>query len=264
MATYLVNRLHESPHLARHRYYDVFDLTTREVGGELVARSVARDLRDRYGDVGLVVGGPPCQGYSGIGHRRTFTGLIKVEIPSNHLYRDMATIIREVRPRAFLFENVKGLLTSKWTVDGTNGEIWNDVRRTFEGIDGYYVNWKLVHANQHGVPQNRPRVLLVGIRDDLGFRPRDDEPAGGLLPRPEGRPPDPVEFLGDLEDPAYLSRDATEMYPRDAQNAVQEEFRRDFATRRIAMQGDRLTEHEYSRHADRIRGEVPVHARPSR
>ena len=65
-------------------------------------------------EIDLVCGGPPCQGYSGIGHRRTFK-LEKAEIPSNHLYQEMVRVIRCVRPRMFLFENVRGLLNAKWS-----------------------------------------------------------------------------------------------------------------------------------------------------
>ena len=87
--------------------------------------------------VDCIVGGPPCQGYSGIGHRRTFTGIDKHDIPSNHLYREIAKFIAAVRPKAFLFENVKGLLSSRWYVDGEKGEIWEDVQAAFKGADGY-------------------------------------------------------------------------------------------------------------------------------
>ena len=81
-------------------------------------------------DVDLVCGGPPCQGYSGIGHRRTFK-LDKEEIPSNHLYEEMIRVIRAVNPKAFLFENVRGLLSAKWDKNGKNGEIF---RRRIEGF----------------------------------------------------------------------------------------------------------------------------------
>jgi DNA (cytosine-5)-methyltransferase 1 len=115
--------------------------------------------------VDLVCGGPPCQGYSGIGHRRTFK-LNKEQIPSNHLYEEMIKVIKVVKPRVFLFENVKGLLSAKWTAKGENGEIFRQVLKAFRDIDGYEVRWQLVRAKDYGVPQNRPRVLIVGISQD--------------------------------------------------------------------------------------------------
>ena len=54
-------------------------------------------LYQGIGEIDLVCGGPPCQGYSGIGHRRTFK-LEKKDIPSNHLYQEMARVIRCVKP----------------------------------------------------------------------------------------------------------------------------------------------------------------------
>ena len=115
--------------------------------------------------VDLVCGGPPCQGYSGIGHRRTFK-LNKEEIPSNHLYEEMIKVIKVVKPRIFLFENVKCLLSAKWTAKGENGEIFRQVLKAFMDIDGYEVRWQLVRAKDYGVPQNRPRVLIVGINQE--------------------------------------------------------------------------------------------------
>src|SRR4051794_18625199 len=182
MESYLLNRRADFPELDEPRGHvnDIFDLTAKD--DELSAfSSHLRSVR-RVSDVDLVVGGPPCQGYSGIGHRRTFTDVRKLDIPSNHLYREMAKVIVAVRPKMFLFENVKGLLSSKWTPDGEKGEIWTDVKKTFMEIEGYTVRHALVQAKSYGVPQNRPRVLLVGIRDDLGWLPNDALVADGLLP----------------------------------------------------------------------------------
>ena len=78
-------------------------------------------------------------------------------------------MIKVVKPRIFLFENVKGLLSAKWTAKGDNGEIFRQVLKAFMDIDGYEVRWQLVRAKNYGVPQNRPRVLIVGISLDEGM-----------------------------------------------------------------------------------------------
>ena len=57
-------------------------------------------------DIDLIAGGPPCQGYSGIGHRRSFK-LDKEEIPSNHLFLEMVRVVEFLRPKVFLFEMLK-------------------------------------------------------------------------------------------------------------------------------------------------------------
>lgn len=128
----------------------------------------------RGSGIDLVVGGPPCQGYSRLGHRRTY-GHDRKSNPSNFLYESMAGVIALTKPKFFVFENVQGLLRATWERGkGEPGEVFEDVLRSFVGIrDGrsskplYEVRWKLVRAYQFGVPQNRPRVLAVGIRRDI-------------------------------------------------------------------------------------------------
>src|SRR3546814_2355441 len=91
----------------------------------------ASEFGMKHGELDLLVGGPPCQGFSGIGHRRSYS-VDKEQLPSNHLFQDMAALVHRLRPRAFLFENVRGLLQSKWTSDGHKGEIWRDVIGTYQ------------------------------------------------------------------------------------------------------------------------------------
>jgi DNA (cytosine-5)-methyltransferase 1 len=220
---------------------------------------------DGIEDIDLVAGGPPCQGYSGIGHRRTFRDLQKKDVPSNHLYQEMARVIRCVRPKLFLFENVRGLLNSRWSAEGLKGEVFRDVFREFKLIEGYIVRWELVQAKDYGVPQNRPRVLIVGIREDVLVRHEQlclceatasyDSPSAireGFLPLPGGNPPSLEELLSDLEDPEYLGKLSTERYPCPPLNAVQRSLR-STPTGELLGRGARLTDHEYSQHADYIR-----------
>jgi DNA (cytosine-5)-methyltransferase 1 len=224
---------------------------------ELQHDAVVRKLKAKYRADGvqrvdLVCGGPPCQGYSGIGHRRTHR-VEREEIPSNHLYLDMIDVIRRFQPRMFLFENVRGLMTGRWTADGTPGEIWDDVRAAFENIGDYEVQHALVQAKQYGVPQNRPRVLIVGIHKDQRWVRSSDprEVAGGLLPRPSGNAPDLCDVLDDLVDSHYLGKAATTEYPRAASSEFQHEMRS--AKRGLAERGAPVTEHEYSQHSAKVR-----------
>jgi DNA (cytosine-5)-methyltransferase 1 len=211
----------------------------------------------------VLAGGPPCQGYSGIGIRRSYV-VDRKEIPSNRLYGRMAEIIRRLRPRIFLFENVKGLLNAKWTREG--GEpIWPDVKAEFRKIPGYEVRWSLVYAKDYGVPQNRPRVLLVGIRKDIleacpSLDPKadpEDAVRCGFLPAGQtGTFPHLRDLLGDLVDPAVAdtlrsSQFAsgpfeTTSYPRPARTAIQKQLR---SPPPWDPKGRvRLTEQEYSKH----------------
>lgn len=212
----------------------------------------------------LIAGGPPCQGYSGIGHRRSYA-VEKVDIPSNRLYARMAATIAHLRPRIFLFENVRGLLNARWTAGGAR--IFPDVLSTFRAIEGYTVRWSLVHAKDYGVPQNRPRVLLVGIRNDvLGScntaDPKlDDEDAVkcGFLPAgKKGSAPDLSDLLGDLVDPtiARVLRSGsfapgpleTSKYPKSATTTIQKSLRR-LPLSLPAKNAAGLTDQVYSKHA---------------
>jgi len=211
----------------------------------------------------VLAGGPPCQGYSGIGIRRSYA-VDRKDIPSNRLYGRMAQIIRRIRPRIFLFENVKGLLVAKWTRDG--GEpIWPEVKAEFRKIPGYEVRWSLVYAKDYGVPQNRPRVLLVGVRKDVleacDFLQPENDPedavACGFLPAGEsGTFPHLSDLLGDLVDSKVTKilrasgfkpgKFETASYPRPATTDIQKELRSPPAW--DPKLPNRLTEQEYSKH----------------
>ena len=211
----------------------------------------------------VLTGGPPCQGYSGIGIRRSYA-VDRKEIPSNVLDGRMAQIISRLRPRIFLFENVRGLLNAKWTRNG--GEpIWPDVKAAFRQIPGYEVRWSLVYAKDYSVPQNRPRVLLVGIRKDILAACPDIAPEAdledavkcGFLPAGQsGNFPHLQDLLGDLVDDdvaetlrsgAFASgKFETKKYPRSAKTEIQKYLRTPppwAAGRPVA-----LTEQEYSKH----------------
>jgi DNA (cytosine-5)-methyltransferase 1 len=256
--TYSANR----PELNVPRIADVYRLKNSDIDA-LRQKWCQRGIRD----IDLVCGGPPCQGYSGIGHRRTFK-VQRNEIPSNHLYKEMIRVVAKVKPKVFLFENVRGLLSGRWTVNGQKGEIWRDVREAFGNVTGYYTEHALLQAKSYGVPQNRPRIIIIGVRHDLGWNLASEElPAGGLLPAGEHSAPDLETLLGDLIDPEYLSKSSTSQYLRDPENHVQEQLRL-LRGRKLLRKGDVLTEQEYSQHSVKIRrkfqymlehdGEIPT------
>jgi DNA (cytosine-5)-methyltransferase 1 len=279
LESYLANRDAQNP-LLRLAYAirDVRELTEDRAA---VLRRLLKQLNTDYGvaaahgDVDLVAGGPPCQGYSGIGYRRSYA-VEREAVPSNHLFRDMAHIIRVVKPRMFLFENVRGILAGRWSASGEKGEIWQDVHHEFATIRGYTVRAQLVHAKDYGVPQNRPRVLLVGIRNDLGIMPDPKLYCDGFLPPPAGEPPSIPELLGDLVDPAYSNGvTGTTSYPHAAEEGtIQQWLRTDPYSHQIAAAGAALTEHEYSNHRPQIvakfehmlanRGAIPLHMRTAK
>lgn len=274
MASYLANRHHKLNGIPFADHQDLHCNDAHELQGERLERLIKdlsniKDLelvfdRSDGSTLDLIAGGPPCQGYSGLGHRRSYA-VDKRAIPSNQLYQRMVSIIARLRPRIFLFENVKGLLTSRWERSGDR-RIWPDVLNEFRSISGYEVRWSLVRSSDYGVPQNRPRVLLVGIRNDVvgssnvadPTRHSEDAVTCGFLPEPDpSRCPDLVDLLGDLIDPLIgqklrhgdLDRSEleTKTYPSDPHNELQRALR-------TTPDGKpaRLTDHMYSKHAPHI------------
>jgi DNA (cytosine-5)-methyltransferase 1 len=229
---------------------DVYSLTPDAINNVWIPRWQSLGIQD----VDLVCGGPPCQGYSGIGHRRSYH-VDKHEVPSNHLYKQMIEIIKHVRPKMFLFENVRGITFGKWTPDGEPKEIWMAVQKAFQSIEGYVVpDGTLVYAADYGVPQKRPRAMIVGIRAELAnqFRRNKELPAEGLLPGATGeKVPNISDILGDLVDTDYKDKDSTLTYPAPARSKTQKYYRlRKDDT--VAAKGDPVTDHQYSHHSERI------------
>jgi DNA (cytosine-5)-methyltransferase 1 len=275
--SYLINRdfdLGGKPFNERSEFHsgDIYELTPKRLAklkNNFLELGLIEDCRS-HTSLDLICGGPPCQGYSGIGHRRSYA-VEKKDLPSNQLYEKMAEVIEFFRPKIFLFENVKGLLSSKWTSEGNKGEIWRDIWTRFHIIEGYTVHWQLVSAKDYGVPQNRPRVLLVGIRDDVmmsalcTLKPDEEEQAHdvgaavkcGFLPTPIKGSPHPEELLGDLVDDEVreilLSGDfpqdfSTKCYPNAASTNTQKQLRTKPGSKQAAKKGTEVTEQEYSKH----------------
>jgi DNA (cytosine-5)-methyltransferase 1 len=249
MESYLLNRKLIEPLLCNPEFheYDIKKIVTKRGALKKISESVKRDfdISIENGELDLLVGGPPCQGFSGIGHRRSYS-VDKEQLPSNHLYQDMAWVISKLRPKIFLFENVKGLLSAKWNTEGEKGEIFSDVLDSFMSIKGYRVNHALVLAKDYGAPQNRPRVLVVGVRDDV-----DSKVANGFLPKPTQGAPDLIDLLGDLIDPEFEYGGSTDYYLSKATNKYQIQLRTGIDGK-VLPKGAIVTEQEYSNHSLKV------------
>jgi DNA (cytosine-5)-methyltransferase 1 len=107
-------------------------------------------------DVDLVIGGPPCQGFS-------LTGQRQFDDPRNQLYLAMIEVVHRFNPKAFLVENVPGMANLY------KGTVRDEVIKRFTDM-GYKVSYKIVCAADYGVPQIRKRLVFVGLRDsDTAF-----------------------------------------------------------------------------------------------
>jgi DNA (cytosine-5)-methyltransferase 1 len=152
------------------------------------------DFGPYNGSVDLVSGGPPCQPFSiggkhgGMDDRR-------------NMFPQVIRAVRQIRPKAFIFENVKGLLRESFSkyyqyiihqltypaLQRKAGEEWAEHASRLEkeitsGLNSelkYNVNYQLLNAADFGVPQKRHRVLIVGIRSDLGLHFSFPQPTHG-------------------------------------------------------------------------------------
>lgn len=147
------------------------------------------DIRDfdatKYADkVDFVVGGAPCQSFSMVGKRLGF------EDARGTLFYEFARIIKETKPKIFLFENVKGLLNHD------KGRTWNVIYDIFEEL-GYSVYYRVLNSKDYGIPQHRERVFCFGFKNSTDFK----------FPKPIKLEYIMYDFLEDYIDTKYFLRE---------------------------------------------------------
>ena len=119
----------------------------------LVRRNEVEKLTGvKKGSLDVLVGGPPCQGFSSIRPFRSSND----DDPRNTLFEEYASFVNYFRPKVFILENVVGLATHK------NGLTLEIMQECFKAI-GYETDWKLLNAAHFGVPQKRQRFVMVGV-----------------------------------------------------------------------------------------------------
>lgn len=143
-----------------------FDADAQEIYslnlGEIDKRNILLVPEDDIPDGDILTAGFPCQPFSNAGNRKG------VHDSRGMLYKECLRIIEKKMPKVIVFENVKGLLSSKY-LDGRNlADVIVEDLSNMNGL-GYNVVYQLVNASDYGVPQNRQRVLFIGIRKDLNI-----------------------------------------------------------------------------------------------
>lgn len=128
-----------------------------------------------------LIGGPPCQSWSEAGAHRG------IEDRRGQLFFEYIRILRHLRPKFFLAENVSGLLF------GRHAGAFNAILTRFRRL-GYRVQHRMLRASDFGVPQDRDRVIVVGIRTDIASE--------FVFPQPLGTVPTLRDAIGDLPDPS--------------------------------------------------------------
>lgn len=105
-----------------------------------------------YGEVDLLVGGSPCQSFSMVGKR------LGLEDIRGTLFYDFARIVKETKPKVFIYENVKGLKNHD------SGNTWAVVKDVLHEV-GYKLFDSVMNSRDYGIPQNRERIIIVGFLD---------------------------------------------------------------------------------------------------
>ena len=153
-------------------------------------------------EIDVIIGGPPCQGMSLSGPR-------KFDDPRNKLYLSYIRLVEEIQPKAFVIENVPGL------VGLFGGQIKDSIIEKFTDL-GYSIQYRILCAADYGVPQNRRRVVFVGTKKGVFNYP---EPAADVVTCEMALSdlPPLVDTLGEEE----------MEYACDPQNEYQELMRKD-------------------------------------
>ncbi len=116
----------------------------------------------KRGELDVLDGSPPCQGFSTSGKR-------KFDDPRNSLFIEYARMLEDLQPKAFVMENVTGL------VQGYMKQAYLKIAHTLKAA-GYRVRGEVMNANHYHVPQKRRRVIIIGVRNDLKIEPSHPRP----------------------------------------------------------------------------------------
>ncbi|MCP5016917.1 MAG: DNA cytosine methyltransferase [Ketobacter sp.] len=137
------------------------------------------------GELDILDGSPPCQGFSTAGKR-------VMSDPRNQLFREYIRLLRGIMPKVFVMENVSGMVKGKMKL------VFVDILKELK-VSGYKVSARLLNAKYFHVPQSRERLIFIGVREDLGIEPSYPKAESGEIPFVEDREYDKSLKLSDDE-----------------------------------------------------------------
>ena len=123
---------------------------------ELTGDELLEETGYSKNDVDVIIGGPPCQGFSTLGKRF-------IDDPRNKLFKEYVRLVNDIKPKFFVMENVSGILSME------GGKVLDNILKSFNEI-GYRLEYKLLNAAEYGVPQQRTRTIFIGTRTDIKIR----------------------------------------------------------------------------------------------
>lgn len=131
---------------------------TKMIVGDITSLDLQKTFGIYSGDIDVVIGGPPCQGFSQKGQRKT------IHDERNFLFKYYVEVVKLVKPRYFVMENVPNLLTAE------GGYFYREIEELFKSI-GYSLKSGVLNASDYGVPQNRRRAVIIGKKDGAAPEP---------------------------------------------------------------------------------------------
>ena len=160
---------------ANDLYGDAVETYRKNIGSHIVCEDITKVDAADIPDCDIVIGGFPCQGFSVANTKR------HEDDERNILYRQLIRVIQEKKPKFFLAENVKGILSIG------KGQVFQMILNDFRSM-GYKVKYQVLNAADYGVPQTRLRVIIVGVRNDIDFdfqypKPTNSKDGADGLPR---------------------------------------------------------------------------------
>jgi DNA (cytosine-5)-methyltransferase 1 len=124
---------------------------------KLTVEEVLKRTGLQPGELDILDGSPPCQGFSTAGKR-------VIDDPRNQLFREYVRLLQGLQPKVFIMENVSGMVKGKMKL------VFVDILKELKA-SGYKVSARLLNAMYFHVPQSRQRMIFIGVRDDLGIEP---------------------------------------------------------------------------------------------
>ena len=145
--------------------YELNHPNTKMIVGDITSLNLEEVFGKYSGKVDVIIGGPPCQGFSQKGQRKT------IHDERNFLFKYYVKVVGLVRPRYFVMENVPNLLTSE------GGYFKQEIEKLFNDM-GYSLSMGVLNASDYGVPQNRRRAVIIGKRNGIAPHLPDANPNG--------------------------------------------------------------------------------------
>ncbi len=145
-----------------NKFAETMEINQQENGYFKNAKILCEDIRKYEPNINkkidFVIGGPPCQSFSAAGRRAA--GVSGTKDDRGNLFQEYVRVLKELKPKGFLFENVYGLLGAE------KGESIKKIVQAFKDI-GFNVSYKILDAADYGVPQHRERLIIVGLKDGV-------------------------------------------------------------------------------------------------